>query len=83
MQRWLARLFYFEEGGDNVADPPPCLTGRDNYGDGIRTNVLAVIISNRRDLIVFSHCGGLLTGVSSARVRSGHIRGAGAQILSY
>lgn len=52
--------------------PLLCHTGQDNYGDGLRTTVVAVIISNRRDLIVFPQCGGLLPEVSAVRVRSGH-----------
>lgn len=67
------------------APPLPCPTGRDNYADGIRTTVVAVIISNRRDLIVSPQCGALLPGVSAVRARSGVGGGVGggAQILSY
>lgn len=70
-------LLYFAAVGNNAAAPPWSHTGHDNYGSGIRTTVLAVIITNRRDLIVFSHCGGLLTGASAVRVRSGHTGGGG------
>lgn len=72
LQRWLAMLLCFAAGRNNAADPLLCHTGQDNYGDGIRTTVVAVIISNRRDLIVSPQCGGLLPEVSAVRVRSGH-----------
>lgn len=55
-------------GGNNAADALLCHTGHDNCGDGIRMTVVAVIISNRRDLIVSTPCGGLLPGASAVRV---------------
>lgn len=63
-------MLYFAAVGNNAAAPPRSHAGHHNYGSGIRTTVLAVIISNRRDLIVFSHGGGLLTGASAVRVRA-------------
>lgn len=68
-------LLYLAAVGNNAAAPPRSHTGHNNYGSSIRTTVLAVIRTNRRDLIVFSHCGGLLTGASAVRVRSGHTGG--------
>lgn len=67
--------------GNNAADPLLCHTGHDNCGDGIRMTVVAVIISNRRDLIVSPQCGGLVPGVSAVRVRSGHTGGCTDLIL--
>lgn len=66
---------------NNAAGPMLCHTGRDNYSDGITTIVVAVIISNRRDLIVSPQGGGLLPWASAARVRCGDTGGGGAQIL--